>query len=317
MKKYLFMVTAALALTIQTLSQTIINPGPVSGTWTASGSPYHIMGDIEVPLGNILIIEPGVTVKTFSELSFKVYGQLLAEGTETDSIFFIPVSEYWKGLQILNSPDTSKFSFCSFKNFKKKSIIAEYYIKGGVFYIMNTKLILSYSLLLNNQIYYNEYDTHYGMGGAIYVEGNANISENCIKNNSIQICISSSCIASALGKGGGIYVEGNDCRINNNIIQGNYCKSEASASYIPQICGGDAFAQSLGGGIYGGNIQNNLIINNYCHSTAEGFGYGVFYSYAIAEAKGGGVFGGNILDNNLIKNNYCYSFADSDNYDFI
>ena len=91
MKKYIFMVTAALVLTIQTKSQTIINAGPVGGTWTASGSPYHIIGDIEVPAGNTLIIEPGVTVKIYSELSFKVYGQLLAEGTAANHIFFRPM----------------------------------------------------------------------------------------------------------------------------------------------------------------------------------------------------------------------------------
>ncbi len=119
MKKYLFMVIAAWMLTIHTQSQTIINAGPVSGTWTASGSPYHIMGDINIPAGNTLVIEPGVTVKIFSELSFKVYGQLLAVGTESDSIFFLPVSTFWKCLQLLNATDTCKFNYCSFKNFKK------------------------------------------------------------------------------------------------------------------------------------------------------------------------------------------------------
>lgn len=52
------------------LGQTIINAGPVSGTWTAAGSPYHIMGDIEVPNGEVLVIEPGVSVKIYSDYIF-------------------------------------------------------------------------------------------------------------------------------------------------------------------------------------------------------------------------------------------------------
>ncbi len=43
--------------------QTIINEGPVSGIWTTIGSPYHVMGDIEIPAGSTLIIEAGVLLK--------------------------------------------------------------------------------------------------------------------------------------------------------------------------------------------------------------------------------------------------------------
>lgn len=36
--------------------------GDVSGTWTVSGLPYLINGDITVPAGQTLTIEPGVVV---------------------------------------------------------------------------------------------------------------------------------------------------------------------------------------------------------------------------------------------------------------
>ncbi len=137
------MVTAAWMLTIHTHSQTIINTGPVSGTWTASGSPYHIMGDINVPAGNTLVIEPGVTVKTFSELSFKVYGRILAVGTQSNQITFVPnYPYYWKGLQIINSPDTSTFECCSFSNFINRTADASYNLKGGAIYTLNSQITI-------------------------------------------------------------------------------------------------------------------------------------------------------------------------------
>jgi len=36
--------------------------GSQSGVWSLANSPYHIVGDIEVPEGTTLQIEPGVTV---------------------------------------------------------------------------------------------------------------------------------------------------------------------------------------------------------------------------------------------------------------
>ena len=40
-------------------SQTSVN-GNQSGTWTASSSPYQVIGDITIPVGQILTIESGV-----------------------------------------------------------------------------------------------------------------------------------------------------------------------------------------------------------------------------------------------------------------
>nr|MBC8385923.1 hypothetical protein [Candidatus Cloacimonadota bacterium] len=43
-------------------AETIIQPGEVSGTWTFENSPYLIEGEITVPDGETLNIEPGVLV---------------------------------------------------------------------------------------------------------------------------------------------------------------------------------------------------------------------------------------------------------------
>lgn len=69
-------------------AQTRISTGDVGGTWTKKGSPYLIDGDINIPAGNELIIEPGVVIKFKGTFMLNVQGTLLANGTESDSIFF-------------------------------------------------------------------------------------------------------------------------------------------------------------------------------------------------------------------------------------
>jgi predicted outer membrane repeat protein len=82
--------TALLAITqgLPASAQTTVPPGEVSGTWFATGSPYRITGDINIPNDSSLIIEPGVTVEFQGHYGLLVNGRLLAIGTETDSILF-------------------------------------------------------------------------------------------------------------------------------------------------------------------------------------------------------------------------------------
>jgi parallel beta-helix repeat protein len=77
-----------------TLYDVTLSPGTVvvvsgtqSGVWTA-GNLYEVIGSISVPIGETLVIEPGVTVKFMDFYSFNVSGTLMAIGTEEDSIFF-------------------------------------------------------------------------------------------------------------------------------------------------------------------------------------------------------------------------------------
>ncbi|MBO0953103.1 T9SS type A sorting domain-containing protein [Fibrella forsythiae] len=69
------------------LAQTSIS-GSVSGTWTKAQSPYVLSGDVTVPTGQTLVIQPGVVVEVpdFNTDIF-VNGALLAQGTAADSIY--------------------------------------------------------------------------------------------------------------------------------------------------------------------------------------------------------------------------------------
>ena len=81
-----------------TLNQVMMQPGfvqevcgEVSGTWS-SGFVYHVTCDIEVPDGETLTIEEGVTVRFAEGVGMTCNGTLVAEGTEEDRILFTTLS---------------------------------------------------------------------------------------------------------------------------------------------------------------------------------------------------------------------------------
>ena len=73
-----------------------------TATWTRANSPYRVTGDLSLPEGEVLTIEPGVEVIFEEPAFFYVYGRLIAHGTETDSIRFYPASTAtgWHGFEI-------------------------------------------------------------------------------------------------------------------------------------------------------------------------------------------------------------------------
>ena len=75
-------------LCLKGFSQTEIPAGEVSGLWTRANSPYFIKGEITIPDGEKLTIEPGVNVIVTGHFKFIIEGSLLAIGTLQDTIIF-------------------------------------------------------------------------------------------------------------------------------------------------------------------------------------------------------------------------------------
>jgi parallel beta-helix repeat protein/predicted outer membrane repeat protein len=118
-----------------------IQPGNVSGIWTATNSPYLIHGDITIHADSTLIIEPGVEVIFSGDYEFTVNGTLNAEGTLSDSIFFTAADTGlgWQGINIDNPTDSIRISYS----------IIEYSNSSGI-ECDNSALLISNTNLRNN-----------------------------------------------------------------------------------------------------------------------------------------------------------------------
>jgi len=94
----------------------VVYDGAGGGPWTETGSPYIVIGDINIPEGETLIIEPGVIVKFDGFYEFICYGILNADGNSTDQITFTsnnvtPDRDDWQHIELFNS--ASVFQYCN------------------------------------------------------------------------------------------------------------------------------------------------------------------------------------------------------------
>lgn len=63
--------------------------GSITGKLTAANSPYRVMGNLVVPSGEVLELEPGVELQMAGDyITIVVFGQLLASGTKEKPIIF-------------------------------------------------------------------------------------------------------------------------------------------------------------------------------------------------------------------------------------
>ncbi len=67
--------------------------GLQTGMWTLADSPYLVQGDVLIPPGQTLVIEPGVVVQFAGYYKLKVAGTLYAVGTDTRRIRFTSVND--------------------------------------------------------------------------------------------------------------------------------------------------------------------------------------------------------------------------------
>jgi len=213
--------------------------GPISAntTWTKANSPYIVTGTVLVEQGVTLTIEPGVVAKFDSAVGMRVDGEIIAIGTESDSIRFTantdnPSAGYWGGIQLTETavPTTlendttyvsgSTFQYCVFEY---SGAGRDY---GGALYtpytLQGLKLLVTHCLFSNNSA---------KRGAAIYGHKNTTINNCNFSNNNSSVW------------GGAIY--GHEVIITNCSFSNNNSADHGGGA----ICG------------YGNTI-NNCIFND-------------------------------------------------------
>lgn len=83
-------------------------------TWTAAAGPYVVNGNVTVPIGVTLTIEPGTTVYFAQGTSLTVNGRLVAEGTENRRIRFTRqpgTASTWGGIRFNNTTFDNRITY--------------------------------------------------------------------------------------------------------------------------------------------------------------------------------------------------------------
>jgi len=215
MRTIVFITIGLIVISIQSLAQTHIPAGNVSGTWTTAASPYIIDGEITIEATNQLEIEPGVDIEFSGHYKFIVQGQLLAIGTETDTIYFkAQDSTGWHGLRFefidYNTMDSSRIAYCEFTNGYADGINLIDSLGGVMHCLYSSKLTVEHTKFKYN------YATR--AGGAVYLDhspvefNHCNFEKNEIPYSGLPICY---------GGGAGIYADESNLFINNSYFYRN------------------------------------------------------------------------------------------------
>ena len=277
--------------------QTSIPAGNVSGNWLINGSPYLIEGEISIPDGETLTIDPGVLIEFQGHYKFNVQGQLLAVGTMQDSIHFtvndttgfsnpnIPDGG-WHGIRFDNTPttnDSSKIVYCHLEYGKALGANPDY-MGGSIFcsalssgfsklQITNSKIsknyagcgggIALYFCTVNLRNNYITKNISGNKGGGIYCRNSYLNSGSSIESNKIYHNI-------AFQKGGGIC--GTRLKVSNTLIHSNIAENGGGiciegSSNIINCTLSENTAQLKGGGLFCtdsdmSEVYNCIIVDN-------------------------------------------------------
>jgi hypothetical protein len=306
-----------------TYSQTDINGGHISGSWTLSDSPYRIFDDITIPDDSTLTIEAGVEIKFQGHSSIYVQGHLLATGTATDSIVFAindttgfsdpnVISGGWNGIRIIDTGsenDSSIFEYCVFKYGKA---VASYWHDnsgGAVCIIHFDKVRISHCLFISNSAGGSEVPA----GGAIHLAwSDIQLNDNTLLNNqadgggaihmheSDPVFMRNNIAHNLAREGGGISIGSlsnptfnGDSIMNNQASQfggGIMCRDQSVVSFEDVVIQGNK--APWGGGLGLGGVEasmNDCLIQD---NAADNLGGGIAADFSTV-----------VINNSLIKSN--------------
>lgn len=198
--------------------------GPQSGILSFKDSPYYVKDDIIVDSSSLLIIEPGVELYFGEGKTLVVKGELKAIGQRYSRIYFLPYTNSWGGVRIVNADTKSEFRFCVFEK-----VISEDATYSGTIVVHQSES------LFRNCYFENNFSISGGGISAVYSDltvQNVIFNSNYVMNN-----------------GGAIFAKYSNISLINNVFVNN----EAN------VAGGAVFIEYP----FGSEIQNNIFYKNF------------------------------------------------------
>lgn len=228
---------AAFCLVFSIISNAALGQPSISGELTGSLGPgaYLVVGDCDVPAGQVLVILPNTRLLFSGHYNLAVYGQLNAEGTETDSIHFtrqFPTEDCKHGgIRFLpGSSASNTLSYCWIEYADNPDFPDCF---GGAILCQESGVTILHCTIMNSLALY---------GGGIYIYGSTvSVSQSLISG------------CQAIARGGAIYTINSTTEISDCVVVGN------SADLVGGIC------------IYNNDdaqVRNSIVASNTATSVA-------------------------------------------------
>jgi len=279
-------------------------------TWTKAGSPYIITNNLLVNSGVTLTIDPGVTVKFNPTFYLKIQGQIIASGTQADSITFTsnnssPNMGAWSKIWLISTSTNfdgtynyvsgSIFKYCKISYAQEGIRVDDAQINVSNSSFSFNTIGVSFKKINNSLFFQNNFNNNSdatntnagtednGVGSFTYVNFISNIFLNNTNN--------------ALSFGG---YRNNS---NNNLIKGNTVKNNGGVGLNFQW--GDVVT-----GFSNNIIEKNIVYNNGSDGIIICRDNNIIRKNIILKNNGNGIgisgtyiFNGLTINNNIISLN--------------
>ena len=107
--------------------------GEQSGSWDAVDNPHLLVGDVTVPAGEELIVNPGVELIAQGNYRITVEGIIQVQGTVTDSVkLYGAGGSFWGGIRLESESGINMVNYCRISNTNDDNDYAVHAVSSGV-----------------------------------------------------------------------------------------------------------------------------------------------------------------------------------------
>ena len=143
--------------------------GHISGTLTASGSPYKAVGTLIVDSLTVLTLDAGVTIFFDDTSELVVGGTLACTGSSVVPVTFTTSASWWRGIEILGSSQSSVLQF---------AVVESVDVSTGDTPDRNGAVeITGASVVIRNSIFHDNWANN---GGALSLDSTQSVVTNCL-----------------------------------------------------------------------------------------------------------------------------------------